>query len=77
MGEMMTMKPRLRRYEASHYLLERYGISRTVTTLATLAPRGGGRPSSGTAGSLFYPVEALGAYAASALTPRVHSTSAL
>lgn len=42
MINITNLPPRLKRSEASEYLLARHGISRTAATLAKLACNGGG-----------------------------------
>lgn len=70
-----TGKPRLRRWEASRYLLDRYGIEMAIATLAKLACLGGG-PSFQKAGRVpLYPVELLDEWAMARLGPVVRSTS--
>ena len=67
----------LRRAEASSYLLNMHGISRTPATLAKLATIGGG-PAFRRAGRFpLYTPENLDMWAASILSPVVHSTSEL
>ena len=73
----MFTKPRLRRDEASSYLLERHGIERKPATLAKLASIGGG-PLFQKAGRfpLYSPTD-LDAWAMSLLSEPVRSTSEL
>jgi hypothetical protein len=66
---------RYRRKDASAYLLEKHGISRTKATLAKLAVIGGG-PVMVYDGSIpLYPEDGLDAYAAAAISPPVRSSS--
>ena len=68
---------RLRRVEASRYLLDEWGISRTPKTLAKLAVTGGG-PAFRKDGRIpLYETAALDAWVRSRLTESVHSTSDL
>lgn len=71
-------RPRLTRAEASAYLLSQHGISRTPGTLAKLAVVGGG-PKFRKIGSrhVLYDVADLDAWAKSALSAPVGSTSEL
>jgi hypothetical protein len=73
-----TPLPRLKRAEASAYLLEKHGISRTYTTLAKLAVVGGG-PAFRKVGTrtVVYDVADLDAWAASIMSKPVFSTSEL
>ena len=66
---------RLRRAEASKYLLEKWGISRTPGTLAKLAVVGGS-PRYQLAGRIpLYMTDELDAWAQSILSPLKSSTS--
>jgi hypothetical protein len=66
---------RLRRAEASAYLQEKWGIGRTVATLAKLASVGGG-PRFESAGRIpLYLESELDQWAASILSPLKRSTS--
>src|ERR1700674_151518 len=66
---------RLRRKEASSYLLEQHGLSYAPTTLAKLAVVGGG-PKFQHAGRIpLYPPEELDAWVAKILSPLKSSTS--
>ncbi len=74
----MTEKVRRRRRkEASTYLLETWGISRTPKTLAKLAVIGGGPPMCYDGRIPLYPVDSLDAWARSILSPLVNSTAEL
>ncbi|HVW74410.1 MAG TPA: DNA-binding protein [Rhizomicrobium sp.] len=67
----------LRRTEASAYLLEHYGISRTPATLAKLAVTGGGPPfHKANRIPLYYPAD-LDRWAASIRSPKVRSNAEL
>jgi hypothetical protein len=67
----------LRRTEASAYLLEHHGINRTPATLAKLAVTGGGPPfHKANRIPLYYPAD-LDWWAASILSPKVHSNAEL
>ena len=68
-------KPRLRRWEASRYLLDQYGIEMAIATLAKLACLGGGPPFQKAGRLPLYPVDLLDAWAVARLGPVVHSTS--
>jgi hypothetical protein len=74
--DMENHRP-LRRTEASAYLLERHGISRTPATLAKLAVTGGG-PSFRKANRIpiYYRAD-LDQWAASIISPKIASTSEL
>lgn len=66
-----------RRYEASAYLKEKYGIERKPTTLAKLAVLGGG-PRYVKAGRVpLYPQKELDAWAQGILSPLRASTSSM
>ncbi len=67
---------RLRRSEASPYLKEKYGISRTTGTLAKLACTTSTGPKFQYAGKIpLYPVTELDKWAESILSPLKSSTS--
>ena len=68
-------KPRLRRWEASRYLLDRYGIEMAIATLAKLACLGGGPPFQKNGRVPLYPVELLDDWALARLGRVIHSTS--
>jgi hypothetical protein len=73
----MSHNRRLRRSDASTYLLETHGIRRAVGTLAKLAVVGGG-PRFRVAGRTpLYSTEDLDAWADSIISPLVRSTSEL
>jgi hypothetical protein len=73
---MTTMQfTRLRRAEASHYLKNTWGISRTVGTLAKLAVVGGGPKFQYAGRTPLYPEAELDAWAVSILSPLKNSTS--
>lgn len=78
MLDLKNIPPRLKRIEASAYLMCRHGISRTPGTLAKLAVVGGG-PSFRKVGArtVLYDVDALDTWAAALLGPVVNSTSEL
>lgn len=78
MLDLKNIPPRLKRIEASTYLLCRHGISRTPGTLAKLAVVGGG-PSFRKVGArtVLYDVDALDTWATALLGPAVNSTSEL
>ena len=66
---------RLRRADASEYLLDRHGITRKPSTLAKYASVGGG-PKYLLAGRVpLYPVDELDAWAEAILSPLRASTS--
>ena len=74
----MTKKTRrLRRKEASVYLLREWGISRTSATLAKLATIGGSPPFEKDGRFPLYTEEGLDTWARSQLSPVVHSTAEL
>lgn len=66
---------RYRRKDASAYLLERHGISRTKATLAKLAVIGGGPIMVYDGAIPLYPEDGLDAYAAAVISPPVRSSS--
>lgn len=68
---------RLRRVEASHYLLNTWGISRTLKTLAKLAVTGGGPAYQKDGRFPLYTIESLDDWVASQLSPTVTSTAQL
>ena len=68
---------RLRRADASWYLLEIWGISRTPKTLAKLAVVGGGPEIEYDGRVPLYTEPGLDAFAEAALSPAVKSTSEL
>lgn len=68
---------RLRRIEASTYLLENWGISRTPKTLAKLATIGGGPPMEYDGRLPLYTEEGLDAWARNRLSVPVSSTAEL
>jgi hypothetical protein len=72
---VMTDRPRLRRSEASAYLQDRHGITRTLATLNKLASIGGGPEMQYDGRIPLYTPEALDAYAAHCLSEPVRSTS--
>ena len=73
----MTAQRRLRRTEASTYLLDHWGISRKPSTLAKLAVIGGG-PRFRVAGRFpLYEPDDLDEFAESILSPPVRRTSEL
>ena len=73
----MPFNRRLRRSEASEYLLEEHGIHRAVGTLAKLAVVGGG-PRFRVAGRTpLYSTDDLDSWVDSILSPPVRSTSEL
>jgi hypothetical protein len=67
----------LRRTEASTYLLDRHGISRTPATLAKLAVTGGGPPFRKANRIPIYSQADLDQWAASITSPKIRSTSEL
>jgi hypothetical protein len=73
---METTRP-LRRNEASAYLLERHGLSRTAATLAKLAVTGGGPPFRKANRTPIYDPADLDRWVASITSPPVRSTSEL
>ena len=74
----MTQKARrFRRIEASQYLLETWGISRTPKTLAKLAVVGGGPAFEKDGRFPLYLPEKLDDWAQSQLSPLVSSTAEL
>ncbi|GEO99514.1 hypothetical protein [Methylobacterium haplocladii] len=68
-------KPRLRRWEASRYLLDRYGIEMAIATLAKLACLGGGPPFQKNGRVPLYPTDLLDEWAVARLGKVVRSTS--
>lgn len=72
---MNTQHPRLRRAEASAYLKDKWGISRTPGTLAKLAVIGGSPAFQYDGRIPLYPVEELDAWAQSQLSALKTSTS--
>jgi hypothetical protein len=66
---------RLRRGEASKYLRNTWGISRSPATLAKLAVIGGGPGMEYIGRVPFYPLGELDRWAEAQLSPMVHSTS--
>ena len=67
--------PRYRRPQASRYLLEVWGISRTPKTLAKEAVLGNGPVIEYDGRTPLYPEDGLDDFARSRLSPRVRSTS--
>ena len=74
---MTNKSRRLRRKEASLYLLEGWGISRTPKTLAKLAVTGGGPVFEKDGRIPLYMGQSLDDWARAQLTPPVSSTSEL
>lgn len=76
MIDLNALPPRLKRAEASTYLLVRHGISRTAGTLAKLACNGGG-PAFRKAGAkvVVYDVEELDRWVAEIIGAPRRSTS--
>ena len=72
-----TLPPRLRRAEASEYLLRRHGIKRTVGTLAWLACEGGGPRFRRVGAWPLYDVPDLDKWAEEIMSEPVGSTSEL
>ncbi len=68
---------RLRRKEASRYLLEVWGMSRTPNTLAKLATIGGGPPFEKDGRFPLHTEEGLDEWARAQLSPVVRSTAEL
>ena len=68
---------RLRRVEASRYLLDEWGISRTPKTLAKLAVIGGGPAYQKDGRFPLYTIDALDDWVRSQLSPTVTSTAQL
>ena len=69
-------KRRLRRSEASEYLLRTHGLSMKVSTLATLASKGGDGPPYHKAGKVpLYPVNELDSWASRRLGALVRNTT--
>lgn len=77
MIDLDRLPPRLKRSEASEYLLQRHGVTRTRATLAKLACHGGG-PAFRKAGArtVLYNVSELDRWAREMLGDPVCSTSA-
>ena len=71
---ILTSK-RLRRKDASQYLMEQWGISRTPATLAKLACIGGSPKFQHASKVPLYPVSELDSWAEAMLTPLKRSTS--
>lgn len=65
----------LRRWEASAYLKNKFGISLALTTLAKLACLGGGPPFFRNARAPLYPVDALEQWAIARQGPLYANTS--
>ncbi len=74
---MIKKTRRLRRKEASAYLRDEWGLSRTPKTLAKLATIGGGPPFEKDGRVPLYTPPVLDAWARSQLSPLVHSTAEL
>ena len=74
-AKTMSIRP-LRRDEASDYLLNNYGISRTRATLAKLAVIGGGPKFRKAGHAVLYQTEDLDAWAQALLTPPAATTAA-
>ena len=74
---MIEKTRRLRRNEASAYLRDEWGISRTPKTLAKLATIGGGPPFEKDGRFPLYTPPMLDIWARSQLSPLVHSTAEL
>ena len=74
---MIKKTRRLRRKEASAYLLDEWGISRTPKTLAKLATTGGGPPFEKDGRFPLYTPPVLDAWARSKLSSLVDSTAEL
>ena len=72
---IQTNQPRLRRKDASRYLQEKWGISRTHSTLAKLATTGGGPKFQYANRTPLYPLDALDLWAQSILSPLKSSAS--
>jgi len=68
-------RPRLRRWEASAYLKDEFGIVVAPATLAKLASVGGGPKFQKQNTTVLYPLDELDAWAAKRLGPVVSSTS--
>ncbi len=71
----MNSQVRLRRKQASKYLQDQWGISRTHATLAKLAVLGGGPKFQHANRTPLYPLEELDKWAQSILSPLKSSTS--
>jgi hypothetical protein len=67
--------PRLRRWEASTYLLEQHGLQVATATLAKYASVGGGPAYQLVGRAVLYPVDELDRWALSRMGPLVRSTS--
>lgn len=74
---MIAKTRRLRRKEASAYLIDEWGISRTPASLAKLATIGGGPAFEKDGRIPLYTDEWLDIWARSQLSPLVHSTAEL
>ena len=74
---MIKKTRRLRRKEASAYLLREWGIARTPATLAKLATIGGGPPFEKDGRFPLHTEEGLDEWARAQLSPLVHSTAEL
>jgi hypothetical protein len=68
-------KPRLRRWEASDYLLRAHGVKVAAATLAKLATVGGGPPYHKCGRAPLYPVTELDRWACERLGALVRSSS--
>jgi len=66
---------RFRRYAASEYLMNTWGLSYTPNTLAKKATIGGGPPMEYAGRIPLYPQDGLDAWASAQISPRVSSTS--
>lgn len=76
----MTTIPKTRflsREEASAYLRDGWGISRTIKTLAKLATLGGGPPYRRDSSRCLYDARDLDQWAQSILSPKVNSSAEL
>ena len=75
-GDAPVTPPRLRRAAASAYLLEKHGLSFTVSTLATFATRGGDGPRYQLVGRVpYYPTAELDSFAARRLGALVSNST--
>lgn len=74
-AESPKRQRRLRRWEASAYLLDVHGQSYGPTTLAKLASTGGGPPMEYVGRIPTYPVDALDAWADAKVSRRVESAA--
>jgi hypothetical protein len=72
---MFNIERPLRRYEASEYLFQKFGIKRTPSTLAKLAVIGGGPLFRKANRTPLYDVASLDMWAENLLTPLKASTS--